>query len=217
MLVIQSNKPHDIAMYLDDSVTKDRSGWVIIVKQGGRPVLKDNCAYKVMTSSLTKEVEAATLTIQQPASTRDTQITNAIILTDARNLLQKVECEVCCHQWYKALNSLWLQRLLQIYCPCHCGVRGNGWLTDWPTQQTSQLVYILVHLGRAKVLRGLRNLVNVDKPELHSTVCLKEKRVEKGSGWSSTSSLWGRKKNLCSTRHTLVLFKGQPWRDCWKM
>ena len=34
MLVEASNKPHDIVFYTDGSVTRDRSGWEFMVKQG---------------------------------------------------------------------------------------------------------------------------------------------------------------------------------------
>ena len=37
-------------------------------------------------------------------------------------------------------------------------------------------------LGRAEVLRGLRNLLDTDRPEHHSIDRLKERGVEKGSG-----------------------------------
>ena len=36
MLVEAKSKPHDIVIYTDGSVTKDRSGWGFTVKQGGR-------------------------------------------------------------------------------------------------------------------------------------------------------------------------------------
>ena len=43
-----------------------------------------------------------------------------------------------------------------------------------------------LQLGRAGVLRGLRNFLSTDKPEHHSTDRLKERGVEKGSGRHST-------------------------------
>ena len=45
---------------------------------------------------------------------------------------------------------------------------------DWQAQQISHLVY------RAEVLRGLRNFLNIDRPEHHSIDRLKERGVEKG-------------------------------------
>ena len=91
MLVKANSKPHNIVIYTDGSVTRDRSGWGFTVKQGGKAVHKDSGAHRVMTSSLTMEVEAVTHAIQWLASQRDAQITHAIILTDSMNLLQKVE------------------------------------------------------------------------------------------------------------------------------
>ena len=58
-----NSKPHDIMIYKDGSVTRDRSGWGFTVKQGGRTVLEDNGADRVTTSSLTMVVEAVTHTI----------------------------------------------------------------------------------------------------------------------------------------------------------
>ena len=48
--------------------------------------------------------------------------------------------------------------------------------------------------GRAEMLRGLRNFLNKDKLEHHSTDCLKERGVEKGSGQYST--LQGRQRSV---------------------
>ena len=43
-----------------------------------------------------------------------------------------------------------------------------------------------LQLGRAEVLRGLRNFLNMDRPEYHSIDHLKERGVEKGSSRHST-------------------------------
>ena len=51
-----------------------------------------------------------------------------------------------------------------------------------------------LQLGRAEVLRGLRNFLNTDKPEHHSIDRLKERGVEKGSGRHST--LQGRERSV---------------------
>ena len=52
MLVEASSKPHDIVIYTDGSVTRDRYGWGFTVKQGARPVHEDSEARSVTTSSL---------------------------------------------------------------------------------------------------------------------------------------------------------------------
>ena len=51
-----------------------------------------------------------------------------------------------------------------------------------------------LQLGRAEVLRGLRNFLSTDKPEHHSIDHLKERGVEKGSGRHST--LQGRERSV---------------------
>ena len=173
------------------SVTRDRSGWGFTVKQDGRTVHEDSGAHRVTTSSLTMEVEAVTHAIQWLASQRDARITHAIILTDSMNLLQKVESGMGCPDWHTAMHSLRLQRLLWIYCPGHARVSGNEWADRLAS--TADITSGL-QLGRAEVLRGLRNFLSTDKPEHHSIDRLKERGVEKGSGQHST--LQGRERSV---------------------
>ena len=91
MHVKANSKPHDIVIYMDSSVTRDRSGWGFMVKQGGRTVHEDSGSHRVTASSLTMEVEALTHAIQWLASQCDIQSVHDIILKDPVNLLQKVE------------------------------------------------------------------------------------------------------------------------------
>ena len=148
-------------IYTDGSVTRERSGWGFTVKHGGRTAHEDSGAPRVTTSSLTMEVEAVTHAIQWLASHRDAQITHAIILTDSMNLLQKGESGMGCLDWHTAMHSLWLQRLLWIYCPGHAGVSRNE--RSDRLASTADITSGL-QLGRAEVLRGLRNFLNMNKP-----------------------------------------------------
>ena len=179
MLGEANSKPHGIVIYTDGSVTRDLSGWGFTVKQGGRTVHEDSGAHRVTTSSLTMEVEAVTHAIQCLASQRDARITHAVIRTDSLNLLQKVESGMGCPDWHTAMYSLRLQRLLWIYA----GVSGNERADRLAS--TADITSGL-QLGRAEVLRGLRNFLNTDKPEHHSTDRLKGRGLEKGSGRHST-------------------------------
>ena len=115
----------------------------------------------------------------------------AIILTDSMNLLQNVESGMGCPDWHTAMHSLRLQRLLWIYCPGHAGVSGNERADRLAS--TADITSGL-QLGRAEVLRGLRNFLSTDKPEHHSIDRLKERGVEKGSGRHST--LQGRERSV---------------------
>ena len=178
-------------IYTDGSVTSERSGWGFTAKQGGRTVHEESGAHKVSTSSLTMEVEAVTHAIQWLASQHDAQITHAIILTDSMNLLQKVKSGMGCPDWHTAMHSLQLQRLLWIYCPGHAGVSGNERADRLASTADSTSV---LQLGRAEVLRGLRNFLNKDRPEHHSIDRLKERGVEKGSG--RHSGLRGRERSV---------------------
>ena len=125
MLGEANSKPHEIVIYTDSSVRRDKSCWGFTVKQDGRSVHEHSGAHRVTTSSVTMEAEAVTHAIQWLASKRDTQITHAVILTDSMNLLQKVESGMGCPDWHTAMHSLRLQRLLWICCPGHAGVSGN--------------------------------------------------------------------------------------------
>ena len=93
--------------------------------------------------------------------------------------------------WHTAMHSLQLQRLLWIYCPGHAGVSGNERADRLAS--TADITSGL-QLGRAEVLRGLRNFLSTDKPEHHSIDRLKERGVEKGSGRHST--LKGRERSV---------------------
>ena len=75
---------------------------------------------------------------------------------------------------------LWL---LWIYCPWHAGISGNERANRLAS--TADITSGL-QLGRAEVLRGLRNFLNMVRPEHHSTDCLTERGVEKGNGRHST-------------------------------
>ena len=63
------------------------------------------------------------------------------------------------------MHSLRLQRLPWIYCPGHAGVSGNERADRLAS--TADITSGL-QLGRAEVLRGLRNFLNMDRPEHHS-------------------------------------------------
>ena len=75
-----------------------------------------------------------------------------------------------CPDWHTARKSLRLQKYF-----CGSTARGmaesvgmNGQI-DWQEHQISH--------GRAEVFRGLRNFLNMDRPEHHSTDRLKEKKI----------------------------------------
>ena len=103
----------------------------------------------------------------------------------------KVESGMGCPNWHTAMHSLPLQRLLWIYCPGHAGVSGNERADRLAS--TADITSGL-QLGRAEVLRGLRNFLSTDKSEHHSIDRLKERGVEKGSGRHST--LQGRERSV---------------------
>ena len=145
----------------------------------------------ILVKDLTSSKQGRTTTIQDKNGKRLTEDRDILILTDSMNLLQKVESGMGCPDWHTAMHSLQLQRLLWIYCPGHAGVSGNERADRLAS--TADITSGL-QLGRAEVLRGLRNFLSTDKPEHHSTDRLKERGVEKGSGRHST--LQGRERSV---------------------
>ena len=122
-------------------------------------------------------------TVLLPPSPYHCVITHTVIRTDSMSLLQKVESGMGCPDR--------LERRLWIYCPGHAGVSGNERADRLAS--TGEITSGL-QLGRAEVLRGLRNFLNMDMPEHHSIDRLKERGVEKGSGRHST--LQGRQRSV---------------------
>ena len=88
---------------------------------------------------------------------------------------------------------------------CHCG-------TEWEDRLaiTSDITSGL-WLGRAEVLRGLRNFLNMDRPESHSIDRLKERGMEKGT--SRYSTLQGPERSAFNQTN-IGEFPGQPRGDC---
>ena len=182
MLVEANSKPHDIVIYTDGSVTRDRSGWGFTVKQGGRTVYEDSGAHRVTTSSMTMEVEAVTNAIQWLASQRDADYT-------------------CRHSHRlnepPAKGGVWngLPRLAHSHAQSSA-TKTSVDLLSWArrvseNERAGRLASTAditsgLQLGRAEVLRGLRNFLNTDKPEHHIIDRLKERGVEKGSSRHST-------------------------------
>ena len=126
------------------------------------------------------EVACNANAIQWLASQRDAQITRATILTDSKNLLKKSGV------WNglpHLAHNLRLHILLCIYCLGHAGVCGNERADRLAS--TADITSGLP-LGRAEVLRGWGNFLNMGRPEYHSTDRLKERGVAKRSGQHST-------------------------------
>ena len=79
--------------HTDGSVTKDQSGWGLIVKQGATTIHEDSASILIM------EVEAVTHAFRWIASRGDSQTTHAITLTDSMSLLQKVKSGIGSPDW----------------------------------------------------------------------------------------------------------------------
>ena len=119
------------------------------------------------------------------------------------NLLQKVESEMGFPDWQTAMHSLRLQRLLWIYCPCHAGISGNERADR--LANTANITTGL-QLGRAEVLRGLRNFQNMDIPEHHSIGYQKEKEWRKEAVNIAPSEV-GRKRSVFNQTNIGTVFE----------
>ena len=112
-----------------------------------------------------------------------------------------------CPDWHTATRSLWLQNLLWIFSPGHAGVSGN--------ERADRLASTLnitfgLQLGRAEVLRGLRIILNMDRPEQQGIDRLKERELRKEAADIPPAKV---ENDVCSARRIFALFRGQPWGD----
>ena len=76
------------------------------------------------------------------------------------------------------------------------------WTGRWTDKHSGYQIWSAAFL--AEVFRGLRNFLNMDRPEHHSIDRLKAKGVEKGSGRHSTVEV---ENDLYSTRQTFILLR----------
>ena len=67
-----------------------------------------------------------------------------------------------------------------------------------------------LQIGRVEVLRGLRNFLNMDRPEHHSTDSVME-RGRKNKANIPPSEI---RNHPSSSRPAMVLFQRQPWGNC---
>ena len=104
---------------------------------------------------------------------------------------------------YQKVKHVYSEVRSKIYCPGHARVSGNEWAdrlastaditSRVPDQNGVSLLYIMLEihhsgrepstsglqLGRAEVLRGLRNFLKTDRPEHHSIERLKKRSGER--------------------------------------
>ena len=171
MLIEANSKQHDIMIYKDSSVIiRDWPDWRFTVKEGGRTVHEDSCAYGVMTFSLTMRVEVVTHEIKWLASQHDSQITHAIILADLMNPLHKVESGMGCPDWHMDMHSIFRCTVDLLPWTCCCQ-------REWTGKQTG------------KHSRHHNWSAEQDRLQHCRTDHLKERGVEKGSGQHSTLRL----------------------------
>ena len=201
-----NSKLHDIVIYTDGSVTKGRYGWGFTVMQGGRTAHEDSGAHRVMTSSLTMEVEAVTHAIQWLTSQCDAQITHAIILTDRKggvwNGLPPTGTQPCTVFGYKDFCGSTV-----LGTPESVGMNGQ---IDWQAQQISHLVCSLA--GKRCSEAWGTYWTGTGQSITALTAWRKEERRKEAADIPPSEV----ENDLSSTRQILALFRGQPWGDCWE-
>ena len=141
------------------------------------------------------------------------QITHAIIVIDSMNPLQKVKSGMGCPNWHTAMHSLWLQRLMWIYCPGHAGVSGNERAytdIDWQAQQISHLVY---SLAGQRCCETWETFWIWTGQSITALTAWRQEELRKEAADIPPSEV---RNDLCSTRQTLALFQGQPCGDSWE-
>ena len=128
--------------------------------------------------SLTMEVDAVTLALRWIASRGDSQTTQAILLADSVNFLQKVKSGMGNPDWNVSLVNNHLRKLLWVYCPGHAGVKRNDRADRLAGKATLTSGLLL---GRSEVLRGLRHYLRAQSQGHHTIDHLEERGVERGS------------------------------------
>ena len=93
--------------------------------------------------------------MQWLASQHAAKIAHAIIVTDSMNLLQKVESGMGC--------PTGTQPCTVFGCKDFCGSTALG--TPESVAMNGQIDWQAQQLGRAEVLRGSRNFLDMDRPE----------------------------------------------------
>ena len=210
MLVEANSKSHDIVIYMDGSVTRDRSGWGFTIEQGGRTVHEDSGAHIVTTFSLTMEVEAVTHTTQWLASQRDAQTTHAIILTDSMNLPRKAEFGMSCPDWTQTCTVFNYKDFCGstvLGTPESVGMNGH---IDLQAQQISHLIYSLAGQRCSEAWGTFSTWTGQSIPAL---IAWRKDEWRKEAVDIPPSKV---ENDLCSTRQILALFRGQPWGICWE-
>ena len=179
MLANANSKPHDIAIYTQGSVTRDRSGWGFS-QTGWKDLSTKTVVPTVMIYSLTMEVGAVTHAIQWLATQHDAQITRAIILTDSVNMLQRVWNGLprlaLSHAQSSAAEFLWIYHLgLALFSE-----------SEWADRlANTEDVTSGLQLGRTEMLRDLRNFLGMYRPEHHCNDHPQENGERKGSSQHS--------------------------------
>ena len=124
-LVDASAEENDPVIYTDGSVQRGvRNGWGFVAYIGNKEIRTEAGASGMTTSSMRMEVEAITRALQWVSWTRP-ETRHVVILTDSQSVLTKVDTGQLRAEWLAVIEGTGLNRITWIYCPGHCGVKGN--------------------------------------------------------------------------------------------
>ena len=102
-----------------------------------------------------------------------------------------------------SMVDIHLRKLLWVYCLGHAGVKGNDRADRLMGKAT---LTSGLFLGRSEVLRSLRHYLRAQSQGHHTSDCLAERGVERGS--ARRCSLKGRERAVV---RTLEPFQRQRW------
>ncbi|KAL8590870.1 hypothetical protein ACOMHN_038881 [Nucella lapillus] len=120
-------QPEDVAIYVDGSFRRDFGvgGWAFTVYCQGLN-LHSASGYVEETFATAFTMEAVAVTEALLWLTTRTRNKSVFLLSDCQRLLTMVQDGVCVEEWLSAAGSLTVKDVTWIYCPAHCGVKGNA-------------------------------------------------------------------------------------------
>ena len=200
-LVDASAEENDPVIYTDGSVQRGataRSGWGFVVYIGNRETHTETGASGMTTSSMRMEVEAITRALRWVSWTRP-ETMHVVILTDSQSVLTKVDTGQLRAEWLAAIEGTGLRKITWIYCPGHCGVRGN--------ERADQLAGSSVIDGtfrrdKAEISKQLSDLLREEEDASQEDSVyiqrMKEMGVQRGDG--KRLQMYGRERRIWSQR-----------------
>ena len=191
----------DHVIYTDGSVQRGvRSGWGFVAYIANREVHSEAGASNMTTSSMRMEVEAITRALQWIGWAK-TETQRAVILTDSQSVLTKIDNGQLRAEWLEALVGTGIQSLTWIFCPGHCGVKGNERADQLVNSAASDETF---RRDKAEIAKQLTEFYQreeeASQEERVAVGRMREMGVQRGDG--KRCQLYGRERRIWSQRAT---------------